>query len=137
MNPKKMSRATFKPGSKVSVQSLQFAARPAASAADSAEEHGGAYFDDGEQRRQFLTELDLLRGENAISVDEQTQLVQEYERIEKETYDRLTEMTSEFERRSEADGQDSAREWLALETESFRRTLENAPDEVASKLSGA
>jgi hypothetical protein len=105
--------------------------------ADNPEGRGGAYFDDGEQRRQFLTDLDLLRGENAISVDEQTQLVQEYERIEKETYDRLTEMTSEFERRIEADGEDSARQWLAHETESFRRALENAPAEVASRLPGA
>ena len=137
MSPKKLTRSPFKPRSQVSVQSLQSAAVPATSVADNPEGRGGAYFDDGEQRRQFLTDLDLLRGENAISVDEQTQLVQEYERIEKETYDRLTEMTSEFERRIEADGEDSARQWLAHETESFRRALENAPAEVASRLPGA
>ena len=120
------------------LQSLQSAATSAIAKPPRSDDGSGRiYFDGDEQRRQFKEEIDRLRAEDAISADEHATLDSEYERIQRQTYDRLTQMTAEFERRVEADGEDEARRWLAAEADDFRQSLERAPEEVAAKLPGA
>ena len=120
------------------VQSLQAAATSAIAKPPRTEDgNGRIYFDGDEQRRQFKEEIDRLRAEDAISADEHATLDSEYERIQRQTYDRLSQMTAALERRVETSGEDEARRWLAAEAEDFRQALERAPEEVAAKLPGA